>query len=100
MSFFKRVSVAQTRQQFVCRHDSSSFEMIASDVSTMIKLRKTPPRREIYTLHRRLNGCFQLAARVGATIAARDILLDVYEKHEWGQQQAEAAADPDVLNAE
>ena len=44
----------------------------------MIKHRLTPPREEIYTLHRRLNGCFQLAARVGATIPARDILLDVY----------------------
>ena len=56
---------------------------IAKDVSTMIKERLTPPREEIYTLHRRLNGCFQLASRVGATIPARDILLDVYEKHEW-----------------
>eukprot|EP00908_Phaeocystis_cordata_P000781 Transcript_10861.p1 GENE.Transcript_10861~~Transcript_10861.p1 ORF type:complete len:597 (+),score=212.66 Transcript_10861:111-1901(+) len=56
---------------------------IASDVSTMIKHRLTPPREEIYTLHRRLNGCFQLAARVGARIRARDILLEAYETHEW-----------------
>jgi aarF domain-containing kinase len=56
---------------------------VAADVSTMIKHRLTPPREEIYTLHRRLNGCFQLAARVGATIPARDILLSLHDTHEW-----------------
>lgn len=66
---------------------------IAGDVSTMINQRLTPPREEIYTLHRRLNGCFQLAARVGATIPARQILLDVYDRHEWG------AADSSVQTA-
>ena len=64
---------------------------VAADVSTMIKHRLTPPREEIYTLHRRLNGCFQLASRVGATIPARDILLDVYESHEWHQEEPPAA---------
>jgi len=64
---------------------------IASDVSTMIKHRLTPPREEIYTLHRRLNGCFQLAARVGARIRARDILLEAYETHEWAETDAEEA---------
>jgi len=56
---------------------------VAADVSTMIKHRLTPPREEIYTLHRRLNGCFQLAARVGATIPAREILLAAWDSHEW-----------------
>ena len=56
---------------------------ISADVATMLKHRLTPPREEIYTLHRRLNGCFQLAARVNATIPARDILLSVYDSHEW-----------------
>lgn len=67
---------------------------IASDVSTMIKHRLTPPREEVYTLHRRLNGCFQLAARVGARIRARDILLEAYDNHEWfdSGSQAEAPA--------
>ena len=64
---------------------------IASDVSTMIKHRLTPPREEIYTLHRRLNGCFQLAARVGARIRARDILLEAYETHEWADTDTEEA---------
>ena len=44
---------------------------------TMVANRLTPPREEIYSLHRRLNGCFQLAARMRATIPARAILLDV-----------------------
>jgi len=56
---------------------------IAADVATMIRHRLTPPREEIYTLHRRLNGCFQLASRVNATIPARSILLDAYSAHEW-----------------
>ena len=66
---------------------------IASDVSTMIKHRLTPPREEIYTLHRRLNGCFQLAARVGATIPAREILLEVYDNHEWDRGEPESRPD-------
>merc|ERR1711871_250287 len=56
---------------------------VTQDVRTMIKERLTPPRKEIYTLHRRLNGCFQLAARVGATIPARDILLRLHDEHVW-----------------
>ena len=59
---------------------------IAQDVSTMLKHRLTPPRPEVYTLHRRLNGCFQLAARVGAKIPAREILLSVYDNHKWNVQ--------------
>jgi aarF domain-containing kinase len=65
---------------------------IASDVSTMIKHRLTPPREEIYTLHRRLNGCFQLAARVGARIRARDVLLEAYDNHEWFDPTSQAEA--------
>ena len=63
---------------------------IAADVATMIKHRLTPPREEIYTLHRRLNGCFQLASRVGATIPAREILLDVYNSHQWHQPETQS----------
>merc|ERR1712070_767931 len=64
---------------------------IAADVATMIKQRLTPPREEIYTLHRRLNGCFQLASRVGARIHARQILLESYQSHVGGMEQAEKA---------
>lgn len=66
---------------------------ISADVATMIKHRLTPPREEIYTLHRRLNGCFQLAARVGATIPARDILLDLYDNHSWHRASPEEQED-------
>ena len=65
---------------------------LAPQVSTMIKHRLTPPREEVYTLHRRLNGCFQLAARVGARIRARDILLEAYDNHEWFDPASEAEA--------
>lgn len=65
---------------------------IASDVSTMLKHRLTPPREEIYTLHRRLNGCFQLAARVGARIPARSLLLEYDQNHVCGKTQAEQPA--------
>ncbi len=54
---------------------------------TMVANRLTPPREEIYSLHRRLNGCFQLAARMRATIPARAILIDVMRE----QARAEGA---------
>tara|TARA_B100000513_G_scaffold195516_1_gene126375 strand:- start:6084 stop:6920 length:837 start_codon:yes stop_codon:yes gene_type:complete len=57
---------------------------IAGDVSTMLQHRLTPPRDEIYTLHRRLNGCFQLASRVGARIPARSLLLECRRSHAGG----------------
>ena len=63
---------------------------ISNDVATMIKHRLTPPREEIYTLHRRLNGCFQLASRVGATIPARDILLELHDNHQWHEPLADS----------
>ena len=56
---------------------------IAGDVTTMINNRLTPPREEIYTLHRRLNGCFQLASRVGARISARELLHAIHAGHQW-----------------
>jgi len=73
---------------------------IAADVATMLKHRLTPPRQEIYTLHRRLNGCFQLASRVGATIPARDILLDVHAAHEWHQPDVNVDAHGTRVDAE
>ena len=54
---------------------------------TMVANRLTPPREEIYSLHRRLNGRFQLAARMRATIPARAILIDVMRE----QARAEGA---------
>ena len=67
---------------------------ISADVATMIKHRLTPPREEIYTLHRRLNGCFQLAARVGARIPAREILLGMHARHEWSDEDVNAQRTP------
>ena len=71
--------------------------------------------QEIYSLHRRLtsasvlvmkgsvtlssptscrlNGCFQLASRVGARIRAREILLEIERDHEAAEQAAELAAE-------
>jgi len=72
---------------------------IASDVQTMIKERLTPPREEIYTLHRRLNGCFQLASRVDAKISAREILLAVHAAHQWHGDEA-APKEPRQAQAE
>jgi len=63
---------------------------VSADVATMIKHRLTPPRKEIYSLHRRLNGCFQLASHVEARIPARDILLDFYNKHPWTDETPQA----------
>lgn len=66
---------------------------VTGDVQTMLRERLTPPRKEIYSLHRRLNGCFQLASRVGARIRAREILLEIERDHEAAEQAAELAAE-------
>eukprot|EP00754_Rhynchopus_humris_P010005 Rhum_TRINITY_DN14116_c0_g1::Rhum_TRINITY_DN14116_c0_g1_i1::g.70014::m.70014/K08869/ADCK, ABC1; aarF domain-containing kinase len=46
-------------------------------VATMLKHRLTAPPLEIYSLHRRLNGCFQLMAKLGAQVDSRRVFIDV-----------------------
>ncbi|KAJ9444571.1 Protein ABC transporter 1 [Diplonema papillatum] len=59
--------------------DFSSFDMsaaMAPHVKTMLRLRLTAPPLEVYSLHRRLNGCFQLMAKLKAVVDCRRVFID------------------------
>ena len=46
-------------------------------VRTMLQHRLTAPPLEVYSLHRRLNGCFQLMTKLGADVDCRRVFIDV-----------------------
>ena len=46
-------------------------------VGTMLRLRLTAPPLEVYSLHRRLNGCFQFMNKLGAVVDCRRVFIDV-----------------------
>lgn len=56
---------------------------ISEHGSVFMQHRLTPPPEEVYTLHRKLAGAFNLCIKLGANIQCRDLLLEVLEKHEF-----------------
>ncbi|KAI3693833.1 hypothetical protein L1987_76786 [Smallanthus sonchifolius] len=50
---------------------------------TMLRHRITPPPDEVYSLHRKLAGAFLACIKIGAVVSCRDLLLQVYESHEF-----------------
>lgn len=63
--------------------DSGITGRISEHGSVFMQHRLTPPPEEVYTLHRKLAGAFNLCIKLGANISCRDLLLDVLEKHEF-----------------
>ena len=63
--------------------DSGITGRISEHGSVFMQHRLTPPPEEVYTLHRKLAGAFNLCIKLGANIPCRDLLLDVLEKHEF-----------------
>ncbi|KAJ8565792.1 hypothetical protein K7X08_008368 [Anisodus acutangulus] len=57
--------------------------------ATMLKHRLTPPPEEAYSLHRKLSGAFLACIKLGAVVPCRDLLLEVYEKYEFGEHDSE-----------
>jgi len=47
--------------------------------SVFLKHRLTPPPEEVYTLHRKLAGAYNLCIKLGANISCRDLLDEVME---------------------
>ncbi len=45
--------------------------------------RLTPPPEEVYSLHRKLAGCFLLCIRIGAQIPCRQLLEEFWNTHDW-----------------
>jgi aarF domain-containing kinase len=51
--------------------------------SVFLQHRLTPPPSEVYSLHRKLAGAFNLCIKLGAKIRCRDLLEDVIKNHEF-----------------
>lgn len=51
---------------------------------TMLKDRLTPPPQEAYMLHRKLSGAFLTCMKIRARVPCRDMLLQVWDEHEFG----------------
>ncbi|XP_015063115.1 protein ABC transporter 1, mitochondrial [Solanum pennellii] len=60
--------------------------------ATMLRHRLTPPPEEAYSLHRKLSGAFLACIKLGAVVPCREILLEVYEKYEFGEHDNERLA--------
>ena len=52
---------------------------ISEHGSVFLKHRLTPPPEEVYTLHRKLAGAYNLCIKLGAKISCRDLLDEVVE---------------------
>ncbi len=46
----------------------------------MLKNRLKAPPPEVYSLHRKLSGCFLMCYRLGAKVRARELFFDIYTK--------------------
>lgn len=52
-------------------------DRVRRQVPTMLRLRKTPPPVETYSLNRKLSGVFLLCARLGSRVDCATLLRDV-----------------------
>lgn len=57
--------------------------------ATMLKHRLTPPPDEVYSLHRKLSGAFLACVKLGAVVPCRELLLQVYEPYQFGEEDGE-----------
>ncbi|KAL2510429.1 ABC transporter 1 [Abeliophyllum distichum] len=57
--------------------------------ATMLRHRLTPPPEEVYSLHRKLSGSFLACIKLGAVVPCRELLLQVYENHRFGEDSDE-----------
>lgn len=57
--------------------------------TTMLEHRLTPPPEESYSLHRKLSGAFLACIKLGATVPCRELLLEVYENYQFGEEKGE-----------
>ncbi|KAF8401198.1 hypothetical protein HHK36_012129 [Tetracentron sinense] len=57
--------------------------------ATMLKHRLTPPPDEAYSLHRKLSGAFLACIKLGAVVPCRELLLEVYEQYQFGDDGGE-----------
>merc|ERR1719273_665853 len=56
---------------------------ISEHGSVFLKHRLTPPPEEVYTLHRKLAGAFNLCIKLGAKVQCRELLLNIMENYSF-----------------
>lgn len=64
---------------------SNITQSISNIGSTMLRHRLTPPPDEVYSLHRKLAGAFLACIKIGAVVQCRELLLEVYGNHQFGE---------------
>lgn len=61
---------------------------ISGHSSAFLQHRLTPPPPEVYTLHRKLAGAYNLCIKLGSIIPCRDLLDEVVDNHVYGDDAA------------
>ena len=60
-------------------------EQVRSAIPTMLRERLTPPPDEVYSLHRKLSGCFLFCTKIRASIPAARIFKEYTDRYSfWG----------------
>ena len=68
---------------------SNITQSISNLGATMLRHRLTPPPDEAYSLHRKLSGAFLACIKLGAVVPCRELLLQVYERYQFGEEAGE-----------
>lgn len=68
---------------------SNITQSISNLGATMLRHRVTPPPDETYSLHRKLSGAFLACMKLGAVVPCRELLLEVYEHYQFGEEGGE-----------
>ena len=59
----------------------AQYDLLCSLIFLPYKTFNSPPPEEVYTLHRKLAGAYNLCIKLGAKISCRDLLEEVMENH-------------------
>ncbi|KAJ9696806.1 hypothetical protein PVL29_008823 [Vitis rotundifolia] len=75
---------------------SNITQSISNLGATMLRHRLRPPPDEVYSLHRKLSGAFLACIKLGAVVPCRELLLQVYEQYQFGEEGGEILSSASV----
>lgn len=58
----------------------------------MLEHRLTSPPNEVYSLHRKLSGCYLLSSKLKATVSCGSLFAEIYDQYQFGNN----AGMPDI----